>query len=297
MPDAGESETNRGMVPTEDGPELTPCPGVEPEPDSWPGGFQLPGLAPAWRPYEQSCRRPTGSRSLAGTGGTTTVRLEHGPSKDLVPEPEAQDPAAQQGPVRLATRANAVAITRASLGFIVVAILYTSRELYLGAFFLTLIAIWMDGLDGWVARRFSEVSRIGAAIDILTDRIVEMTYWIAFATLGWIPIWVPIVVVVRGLLVDGARAVAFEQGFTAFGASSMMRTALGRLLVSSRASRFAYGLAKALAFSLMILAFTSALAPPVRELLLAAALVCVYASVALCIIRGVPVLVEVRRLL
>lgn len=218
-------------------------------------------------------------------------------SINLVPDPEPQDPAATQGQVRLATRANAVAITRASLGFIVVIILYTSRELYLGAFFLTLIAIWMDGLDGWVARRFSEVSRIGTAIDILTDRIVEMTYWIAFATLGWIPIWVPILVVVRGLLVDGARAVAFEQGYTAFGASSMMRSALGRLLVSSRASRFAYGLAKALAFSLMILAFTSGLAPSVRELLLAVALICVYASVALCIIRGVPVLVEVRRLL
>ena len=33
MPEAGESETNRGMVPTEDGAELTPSPGVEPEPD------------------------------------------------------------------------------------------------------------------------------------------------------------------------------------------------------------------------------------------------------------------------
>ncbi|HUF29261.1 MAG TPA: CDP-alcohol phosphatidyltransferase family protein [Gemmatimonadaceae bacterium] len=219
-------------------------------------------------------------------------------SRGPVGEPQTEKAAAAtREPVRLATRANAVAITRASLAFIVVGILYTSRELYLGAFFLTLVAIWMDGLDGWVARRFAEVSRIGAAIDILTDRIVEMTYWIAFATLGWIPIWVPIVVVVRGLLVDGARAAAFEQGFTAFGASSMMHSPLGRLLVSSRASRFAYGLAKAMAFSLMILAFTSALAPSIREMLLAVAIASVYVSVALCIIRGVPVLVEVRRIL
>lgn len=199
--------------------------------------------------------------------------------------------------VSLATRANLVAITRASLAFLVVALLYTSRELYLGAFILTLVAIWMDGLDGWVARRFGEVSRIGAAIDILTDRIVEMTYWIAFATLDWIPIWVPIVVVVRGLLVDGARAVAFEQGYTAFGTTSMMRSRFGQLLVSSRASRLAYGIAKALAFSLMILAFASGIAPGVQSILLGIALASVYAAVALCIVRGVPVLVEVRRLL
>jgi CDP-diacylglycerol--glycerol-3-phosphate 3-phosphatidyltransferase len=205
--------------------------------------------------------------------------------------------AGQRTPVALATRANAVAITRASLAFLVVVILHASRELYVGAFVLTLVAIWMDGLDGWVARRFGEVTRIGAAIDILTDRIVEMTYWIAFATLGWIPIWVPIVVVVRGLLVDGARAIAFEQGFTAFGTTSMMRSRIGTLLVSSRASRLAYGIAKALAFSLMILAFAAGLPPTVREVLLAVSLTSVYVAVVLCIVRGVPVLVEVRRLL
>ena len=199
--------------------------------------------------------------------------------------------------VAMATRANAVAVTRASLAFLVVVLLYTSRELYVGAFVLTLVAIWMDGLDGWVARRFGEVSRIGAAIDILTDRVVEMTYWIAFATLGWIPIWVPIVVVVRGLLVDGARAVAFEQGYTAFGSTSMMTSRLGRLLVSSRSSRLAYGLAKALAFSLMILAFATGLPDGVQSVLLGVAVASVYAAVVLCILRGVPVLLEVRRLL
>jgi len=203
-----------------------------------------------------------------------------------------------RGPrVRLATRANAVAVTRASLALIVVVLLYTSRELYLGAFALTLVAIWMDGLDGWVARRFGEVSRIGAAIDILTDRIVEMTYWIAFATLGWIPIWVPIIVVVRGLLVDGARAVAFEQGLSAFGPTSMMRSTVGQLLVSSRASRLAYGVAKAVAFSLMILAFASGVAPQAQAVLHSIALAGVYAAFALCVLRGVPVLAEVRWLI
>lgn len=195
------------------------------------------------------------------------------------------------------TRANLVAITRALLAFIAIAILFHRHELYLLAAFLTIVSILMDGLDGWVARRYGEVSRIGAVIDILTDRIVELTYWIAFASLGWIPAWVPIVVAVRGLLVDGARAVAFERGLTAFGPTTMMRSKVGTFLVASRESRSAYGIAKAAAFTLMIVAYAPGIPESARRLVLVIALACVYASVVLCVLRGVPVLLEARRLL
>jgi len=194
------------------------------------------------------------------------------------------------------TRANSVAITRALLAFLAVAILFHRPGLYLLASGLTIVSILMDGLDGWVARRYGEVSRIGAVIDILTDRIVELTYWIAFAALGWIPAWIPIVVAVRGLLVDGARAVAFERGLTAFGPTTMMRSKVGAFLVASRESRSAYGIAKAAAFTLMIVAYAPTLADSVQRVVLMIALVCVYIAVALCVLRGIPVLLEARRL-
>jgi phosphatidylglycerophosphate synthase len=141
------------------------------------------------------------------------------------------------------------------------------------------------------------VSRIGAVIDILTDRIVELTYWIAFAALGWIPAWIPIVVAVRGLLVDGARMVAFERGLTAFGPTTMMRSKVGRFLVASRESRSAYGIAKAAAFTLMIVAYAPAIPDSAQRIVLIVALICVYASVVLCVLRGIPVLLEARRLI
>ena len=194
------------------------------------------------------------------------------------------------------TRANSVAITRALLAFIAVAILFHRPGLYLLASVLTIVSILMDGLDGWVARRYGEVSRLGAVIDILTDRIVELTYWIAFAALGWIPAWIPIVVAVRGLLVDGARAVAFERGLTAFGPTTMMRSKVGSFLVASRESRSAYGIAKAAAFTLMIVAYAPALPESGRRVVLTIALVCVYIAVVLCVLRGIPVLLEARRL-
>jgi len=133
-------------------------------------------------------------------------------------------------------------------------------------------------------------------IDILTDRIVELTYWIAFAALHWIPAWIPIVVAVRGLLVDGARALAFERGLTAFGPTTMMRSKIGSFLVASRESRSAYGISKAAAFTLMILAYAPVLPEAARSVVLTVALVCVYLAVLLCILRGIPVLLEARRL-
>ena len=194
------------------------------------------------------------------------------------------------------TRANLVAITRATFAFLAVAILFHRADLYLLAAVLTIVSILMDGLDGWVARRYGEVSRIGAVIDILTDRIVELTYWIAFAALHWIPAWIPIVVAVRGLLVDGARALAFERGLTAFGPTTMMRSKIGTFLVASRESRSAYGISKAAAFTLMIVAYASVLPAGARSAVLTVALVCVYLAVVLCVLRGIPVLLEARRL-
>jgi CDP-diacylglycerol--glycerol-3-phosphate 3-phosphatidyltransferase len=194
------------------------------------------------------------------------------------------------------TRANLVAITRATFAFLAVAILFHRGDLYPLAAVLTITSILMDGLDGWVARRYGEVSRLGAVIDILTDRIVELTYWIAFAALHWIPAWIPIVVAVRGLLVDGARAVAFERGLTAFGPTTMMRSKIGTFLVASRESRSAYGIAKAAAFTLMIVAYASALPAAARPAVLTIGLISVYVSVVLCVLRGIPVLLEARRL-
>jgi phosphatidylglycerophosphate synthase len=213
------------------------------------------------------------------------------------PTPSLETPAPTSADaVSLATRANLVAISRATLAFIAIAILFRRPGLYIVACVITIVAIIMDGLDGWVARRYGEVSRIGAVIDILTDRIVELTYWIAFAALGWIPVWIPILVAVRGLLVDGARALAFERGLTAFGPTTMMRSKIGTFLVASRESRSAYGIAKAAAFGLLILAYAPALPAAGRPIVLVIALICVYASVVLCVLRGIPVLLEARRL-
>ena len=78
--------------------------------------------------------------------------------------------------------ANLITISRMILALITVALLFTkTTPVYTGAFILTIIVIWMDGLDGYVARKFNESSKFGALLDILGDRVVENVYWITFA--------------------------------------------------------------------------------------------------------------------
>lgn len=192
--------------------------------------------------------------------------------------------------------ANLVSLLRTLLAILVVGLLFRhTQTIYIVCFVLTIIVIAMDALDGYLARKLGESSKLGAVIDILGDRIVEQIYWVAFLALGWLPVWVPLVVIIRGILVDGLRAVALEQGFTAFGQSSMQQSKWGSLLVSSNFSRTTYAVTKAAAFAFMILAYMPGLPIELSQPILNVALTCVYVAIAFCVLRGLPVLIEGKR--
>ncbi len=192
--------------------------------------------------------------------------------------------------------ANFITLSRIILAFIALGLLYIKTpSAYIVAFILTGIVIWFDGLDGFVARKFKEASRIGALLDILGDRIVECAYWVVFSVLGWIPVFIPLIVIARGFITDGIRSLAFEKGYTAFGNTTMMKSKIGKFLVASNYSRGSYAVAKAFAFVLMIVAYVPDSIIPYQNIILKFALVCVYVSVIFCVLRGVPVVIEGMR--
>jgi CDP-diacylglycerol--glycerol-3-phosphate 3-phosphatidyltransferase len=189
---------------------------------------------------------------------------------------------------------NTISLVRVLLGLVTVGLLYISDDnMRWLAFVLTILVIWGDGLDGYFARKLNQTSKFGAMVDIVGDRVVEMAYWIVFAALNWIPVWVPLLYVVRGTFVDAIRAIAFEQGMTAFGDTSMMKSKVGKFLVASNFSRFGYAIVKAAAFSLLIAAHITLLA---QTVVAPAAMLCVYLSCFFCLVRGLPVLIEGRKL-
>lgn len=195
--------------------------------------------------------------------------------------------------------ANSISLGRMFLAVGVIALLFQPEvatvypSFYQWAFWLTAIVIWLDGVDGYLARKLGETSPSGAVIDILADRAVEQIYWVSFAALGWVPLWMPLVVIVRGIWVDGLRALALQQGFTAFGSTSLMQHPVGVLLVSSRFSRWTYAVAKAVAFAFLIAAHTPGNPIWVNTV----AQISVWVTVIFCLVRGLPVLIEGRRFL
>ncbi len=157
------------------------------------------------------------------------------------------------------------------------------------AFWMTWLIITLDGLDGVVARYLKSESDFGAFFDIACDRITELIYISLFIVLKWIPFWILAVFLVRGILVDGIRGLALKEGKTAFGTKSMMQSSIGVFLTSSRFMRAFYGTVKASAFAFMFLFQANC-----REFL-PAEMILIYLMTFICIIRGMPVLIEGRR--
>ena len=101
--------------------------------------------------------------------------------------------------------------------------------------------------------------------------------------------------IARGFFTDGLRSAAFAQGKTAFGENTMMTSRWTRALTSSRVSRSVYGITKTLAFLYLgsVIAFkNSGIHPELVVGLELAGVILSSITVAMCLIRGLPVIVD-----
>lgn len=194
--------------------------------------------------------------------------------------------------------ANFITIFRIFLVFISVALLYhETTAAYVSALILIVVAFAFDGLDGWVARKFNETSKLGAMLDIMGDRIAENTYWVVFAALGWLSPIFPLVALTRSFVVDGLRSVAMEQGYTAFGETSMQSSKFGQIICSSKFVRILYAVAKALAFVFFVVAFIPGFVEnPISQYFYNLAYYSAIVAIILCVLRGLPVVLESGKL-
>ena len=158
---------------------------------------------------------------------------------------------------------------------------------------LTLAAIALDAVDGYVARRTKMETPLGAQIDLLGDRILENLYFTFFAVSGLVSVWVPLLFFVRGTTTDFLRDVAARQGHTGFGKNSMLQSWWGQQFVSSRWSRAAYGALKCACFCWLGIELSLPASAAISTI--SAALV--MATVFFCVVRGIPVLWEGQRYL
>ena len=72
---------------------------------------------------------------------------------------------------------------------------------------LFIIASLTDAIDGYLARRNNWVSNFGKFWDPLADKILTNSVLFCFASpeLNIVPIWIPIIMLIRDIIVDGTR--------------------------------------------------------------------------------------------
>ena len=69
-----------------------------------------------------------------------------------------------------------------------------------------------DFLDGFFARRYGEVTRLGTLLDPLADKILVSVTMVMLIPLDRIPAWIVMLIIAREIAVTGLRSIAVNRG-------------------------------------------------------------------------------------
>lgn len=144
----------------------------------------------------------------------------HAPQPDSSPQGESQRPVTaatrrQEASLEVWNLPNALTLLRIFLvPFLVVALLtkFEGKEYVgLGIF---LVAAITDMLDGYFARRFNRVTRLGMLLDPVADKLLISAALISLVEIDaeLVPAWMVVVIIGREFAVSGLRSVAAQRG-------------------------------------------------------------------------------------
>ena len=68
-----------------------------------------------------------------------------------------------------------------------------------------------DGLDGYLARKYHQVTKIGQALDPLADKLMQLTVIVCFTIAGILPLWILIVVGIKEALMILGAAILYTR--------------------------------------------------------------------------------------
>jgi CDP-diacylglycerol--glycerol-3-phosphate 3-phosphatidyltransferase len=87
-----------------------------------------------------------------------------------------------------------------------------SNELVaLGVF---LVAAFTDLLDGYLARRWNQITTVGMLLDPIADKLLISSSLIALVQVHRVPCWMAVLIVGREFVVSGLRSIAAAEGYT-----------------------------------------------------------------------------------
>src|SRR5258707_10830805 len=165
----------------------------------------------------------------------------------LVLEPQATPKKREDVASQIWNLPNSLTLLRIFLvPFLVVVLLtkFSGREFVgLGIF---LVAAITDFFDGFFARRYNQMTRLGALLDPIADKLLMSAAFISLVELGLARAWMIVIIIGREFAVSGLRSIAAQHGVT-IAASPLGKTkmvaqvfAIGLLIVGYELGEFRF---------------------------------------------------------
>jgi CDP-diacylglycerol---glycerol-3-phosphate 3-phosphatidyltransferase len=127
-----------------------------------------------------------------------------------------------------------------------------------------LAAAFTDLLDGYLARRWGQITTVGTLLDPIADKLLVSAALIALVQVRIVPAWMTIVVIAREFAISGLRSIAAAEGYiiqaSDFGKVKLVSqvAAISLLFLSIRWPELR-GIALAAMWAVVILSVVSAL--------------------------------------
>lgn len=110
--------------------------------------------------------------------------------------------------------ANKITIVRIALiPFIVWLMSLDHYTAHISALILFVIAAGTDKLDGYIARKYQQVTALGKLLDPLADKLLVTALFIMFVASGDVQPWMVLVILTREFAVTGLRSIAAADGY------------------------------------------------------------------------------------
>ncbi|MBK7552950.1 MAG: CDP-diacylglycerol--glycerol-3-phosphate 3-phosphatidyltransferase [Syntrophaceae bacterium] len=114
---------------------------------------------------------------------------------------------------RIINLPNAITLLRIGiLPVLFLVLLEPGEAMSLAIAILFILAALTDLLDGYVARRYNIVTRIGKLLDPIADKIIMSAALVLLIPVGRAQAWVVALMIMRDFAVDGLRSMAAAEG-------------------------------------------------------------------------------------
>jgi len=108
------------------------------------------------------------------------------------------------------TTASKITVARILLIPIFMAMALLGYEL--AALLLFVLAGSTDWIDGYIARKYNQISNFGKFMDPLADKLLVTAALLIFVQWGRMPAWMLMVILTRGFVISGLRGMAEANG-------------------------------------------------------------------------------------